>query len=146
MFGTEVATAISVSGSTSSRVTNDSNHPYHLHSSDTPGMALVKSTFDGKGFPRWKRFVLIAISAKNKLGFINGTCDEPIMDDKDYLLWNRCNDMVSSWLLNLLTKEIGDNVIYSRTTKDLWSSLEHRFGQSSGAKLYHLQKEISKTI
>ncbi|XP_075083435.1 uncharacterized protein LOC142167172 [Nicotiana tabacum] len=146
MFGTEAATAISVSGSTSSGVTNDSNHPYHLHSSDTPGMALVSSPFDGKGFPRWKRSVLIAISAKNKLGFINGICDEPIMDDKDYLLWNMCNYMVNSWLLNSLTKEIGDNAIYSRTTKDLWSSLEHRFGQSSGAKLYHLQKEISKII
>ncbi|XP_075096261.1 uncharacterized protein LOC107767985 [Nicotiana tabacum] len=67
------------------------------------------------------------------------------MNDKEYPLWSRCNDMVTSWLLNSLTKEIGDNVIYYRTAKDLWNSLEHRFGQSSGAKLHHLQKEISKT-
>ncbi|XP_070019263.1 uncharacterized protein [Nicotiana sylvestris] len=93
-----------------------------------------------------KIYVLIAISAKNKLGFINGSYVEPAIDDKDYPLWSRCNDMVTSWLLNSLTKEIGDNVIYSRKAKDLWSSLEHIFGQSSGAKLYHMQKEISKTI
>ncbi|XP_075088415.1 uncharacterized protein LOC142170410 [Nicotiana tabacum] len=146
MPGTEAATDITVSGSTSIGVTNDSNHPLHLHSSDTLGMALVSSPFDGRGFPGWKRSVFIAISTKNKLGFINGSCVEPKLDDKDYPLWSRCNDMVTSWLLNSLTKEIDDSVIYSRTPKDFWSSLEHRFGQSSGAKLYHMQKEISKTI
>ncbi|XP_009763929.1 uncharacterized protein [Nicotiana sylvestris] len=132
MTSTKATTDISVSGSKSSGVTNDSNHPYHLHSSDTPGMGL--------------RSVLIAISAKNKLGFINGSCAEPPVDDKNYPLWSRSNDMVTSWLHNSLTKEIGDSVIFSRTAKELWSSLEHRFGQSSGAKLYHLQKEILKII
>nr|XP_009793770.1 PREDICTED: uncharacterized protein LOC104240599 [Nicotiana sylvestris] len=107
-------------------------------------MSLVRSPFDGRGFPGWRRSVLIAISAKNKLGFINGTCGEPALNAAEHSQWSRCNDMVTSWLLNSLTKEIGDTVIYSRTAKDLWSSLEHRFGQSSGAKLYHLQKEISK--
>ncbi|XP_070037223.1 uncharacterized protein [Nicotiana tomentosiformis] len=146
MIRTEAATVISVSGSTSSRVANDSNHPYHLHSSDTLGMGLVSSPFDGRGFPGWKRSVLIAISAKNKLVFINRSYVEPTMDDKDYPLWSRCNDMITFWLLNSLTKEIGDSVIYSRTAKDLWSSLEHRFGQSSGAKLYYLHKKILKII
>uniref|UniRef100_A0A1U7VDP1 Uncharacterized protein LOC104215032 n=1 Tax=Nicotiana sylvestris TaxID=4096 RepID=A0A1U7VDP1_NICSY len=125
MTGTEVTTAITAPGSTTSAVNNDSNHPYHLHSSDTPGMGLVSSPFDGRGFPGWKRSILIAILAKNKHGFINGSIAEPAMDDKEYPLWSRCNGMVTSWLLNSLTKEIGDSVIYSRTAKDLWNSLEH---------------------
>uniref|UniRef100_A0A1U7WZQ1 Uncharacterized protein LOC104228849 n=1 Tax=Nicotiana sylvestris TaxID=4096 RepID=A0A1U7WZQ1_NICSY len=54
--------------------------------------------------------------------------------------------MVTSWFLNSLTKEIGDSVIYSKSAKELWNSLEHRFGQSNGAKLYHLQKEVTKTV
>ncbi|XP_070056006.1 uncharacterized protein [Nicotiana tomentosiformis] len=29
---------------------------------------------------------------------------------------------------------------------ELWNSLEYIFGQSNGAKLYHLQKEISKSV
>ncbi|XP_049373859.1 uncharacterized protein LOC125838886 [Solanum verrucosum] len=54
--------------------------------------------------------------------------------------------MVTSWILNSLSKKIADNVIYSRTVRELWMSLEHRFGQSNGAKLYHLQKELNKLI
>lgn len=124
--------------STSQAVSHDTNHPYFLHSSDAPGMTLVTSPFDGRGFPGWRRSILIALSAKNKLAFINGICDEPALDSKDHAQWSRCNDMVTSWLLNSLTKEIGDSVIYSKSAKELWSSLEHRFGQSNGAKLYHL--------
>lgn len=37
-------------------------------------------------------------------------------------------------------------MIYSKTVRELWISLEHRFGQSNGAKLYHLQKELSMLI
>ncbi|XP_009803508.1 uncharacterized protein [Nicotiana sylvestris] len=33
-----------------------------------------------------------------------------------------------------------------KTTRNLWNSLEHRFGQSNGAKLYQLQKEISTSV
>lgn len=116
----------------------DPNHPYFLHSSDAPGMSLVNAVFDGRGFQGWRRSVPIALSAKNKLGFINGSCPVPAATSKDHQPWSRCNDMVTSWLLNSLSKDIGDSVIYSKSVLDLWMSLEHRFGQSNGAKLYHL--------
>ncbi|XP_019235591.1 PREDICTED: uncharacterized protein LOC109215922 [Nicotiana attenuata] len=101
----------------------DLNHPFFLHSSDAPGMSLVNAVFDGKGFQGWKRFILIAISAKNKAGFINVTVAPPPITSKDYQPWS--------------------SVIYSNSARDLWISLEHRFGQSNGAKLCHLQKELS---
>nr|XP_009597446.1 uncharacterized protein LOC104093412 [Nicotiana tomentosiformis] len=146
MTGTEATSVILASGSSTSGNSLDSTHPYYLHSSDAPGMTLVNSPFDGRGFPGWRRSILIALSAKNKVGFINGTCAQPSLDSKDYPQWSRCNDMVISWLLNSLSKEIGDSVIYSKSAKYLWSSLEHGFGQSNGAKLYHLQKEIARSV
>nr|XP_016445482.1 PREDICTED: uncharacterized protein LOC107770663 [Nicotiana tabacum] len=120
----------------------DPNHPYFLHSSDAPGMSLVNAVFDGRGFQGWRRSVLIALSVKNKLGFINRSCPAPAATSKDHQPWSRCNDMVTSWLPNSLSKDIGDNIIYSKSAMDLWTSLEHKFGQSNSAKLYHLQKEL----
>ncbi|XP_060188169.1 uncharacterized protein LOC132617224 [Lycium barbarum] len=87
------------------------NHPYHFHLSDSPGMSLINTVFDGKGFPGWRRSVLIALSTKRKLGFINGTCKEP--------------DLASNYYPQCL---------------------ESRFGKSNGAKLYHLQKELSALV
>lgn len=40
-------------------------------------MTLVNAAFDGKRFQSWRRSLLIALSAKNKLGFINGSCPAP---------------------------------------------------------------------
>nr|XP_016444664.1 PREDICTED: uncharacterized protein LOC107769920 [Nicotiana tabacum] len=42
--------------------------------------------------------------------------------------------------------EIGESVICSKTAKDLWDDLEDRFDQSNGAKMYHLQKELSDLV
>lgn len=124
----------------------DSSHPYYLHPSDSPGMNLISTVFDGRGFPGWRRSILIALSAKKKLGFINGTCKTPDLNSPDFSQWSCCNDMVISWLLNTLSKDIGDSVIYSNTAKELWESLEQRFGKSNGAKLFHLQKELNTLV
>ncbi|XP_019248647.1 PREDICTED: uncharacterized protein LOC109227908 [Nicotiana attenuata] len=89
------------------------------------------------------RSLLIAFLAKNKLGFIDGSCSAPASDSTSFSLWTRCNDMVTSWLLISLSKEIAASVRYSKSAQALWTDIKDRFGQSNGAKLYHLQKEIS---
>lgn len=48
--------------------------------------------------------------------------------------------MITSWFINFLSKDIVDSVIYCKTAKDLWVSLEHKFGKSNGAKLFHMKK------
>lgn len=50
--------------------------------------------------------------------------------------------MVTSWILNVLSNDIAESVLYSSSAKAIWDDLDDRFGQSNGAKLYHLQKEI----
>lgn len=60
-------------------------HPYFLAASDNPGMVLLNVTFDGTCYENWHRGVLLSLSAKNKLGFINGTSkcldeDSPLLE------------------------------------------------------------------
>ncbi|XP_055806842.1 uncharacterized protein LOC129875561 [Solanum dulcamara] len=63
---------------------------------------------DCTGCGGWSRSILIALSAKNKVGFIDGTHKELASVSPEFKLWNRYNDMVLSWLLNSLSKEIAD--------------------------------------
>jgi len=121
----------------------DPSHAFYIYPSDSPGMNLVSSVFDGRSYGGWRRSVIIALSAKNKLGFIDGSLG--VLADDVFLqrAWTRCNDMVLSWLLNSLSKEIVESVLYSKSAKVLWSDLEDRFGQANGAKLFQLQKDLS---
>ncbi|XP_016537479.1 uncharacterized protein LOC107838794 isoform X2 [Capsicum annuum] len=55
----------------------DSSHAYYIHPSDHPDMNLVSTIFDGRSYGGWRRVVMIALSAKNKLGFIDGSLVVP---------------------------------------------------------------------
>ncbi|KAL5773209.1 hypothetical protein ACOSQ2_013133 [Xanthoceras sorbifolium] len=61
--------------SSNTKETNNINSrdPLFLHNSDHPGIALVTAPLTGKHFLTRSRFVKIALSAKLKLGFIDGS-------------------------------------------------------------------------
>ncbi|XP_060178360.1 uncharacterized protein LOC132608342 [Lycium barbarum] len=109
-------------------------------------MSLVSSVFDGNGYGGWKRGILIALSAKNKVGFIDNSISQPSVTSDDFKGWSRCNDMVISWLLYSLSREIAESVIYSKTAKEIWTELEERFGQTNGPQLYQLQKKVGELV
>lgn len=54
--------------------------------------------------------------------------------------------MVLSLLLNSLSKEIVESVLYFKSAKVLWSDLEDRFGRDNGAKLFQLQKDLNVAV
>ena len=90
---------------------------YFLHPSDHPGLLIVSSIFDGTGFGSWKRAVTIALSTKSKLYFIDGTLVKPPPDSPNLKKWVKCNDMVMSWILNVLSKNIADSIIYAKSAR-----------------------------
>ncbi|XP_047264739.1 uncharacterized protein LOC124896911 [Capsicum annuum] len=124
----------------------DSTYSYYLYLSDSPGMILVNAVFYGKGYGGWRRAIRIALSAKNKLGFIDGSFAQPESSSPLFQPWSRCNDMVISWILNSLSKDIAESVLYFKIEHEIWNELEDIFGQSNGAQLYQLQKELSGLV
>ena len=62
--------------STSSRLNSaidDGSSPFFLHHSDSPGLSLVSQSLTGDNYASWSQSMMIALSIKNKLGFIDGT-------------------------------------------------------------------------
>nr|XP_009788648.1 PREDICTED: uncharacterized protein LOC104236429 [Nicotiana sylvestris] len=90
-----------------------------------------------------RRSVLRALSVKNKLGFINGESRRPSPDSPQFRQWERCDDMVTLWILNSLAMEISDSAEYVNDSVELWRELEDRYDQTNGEKLYQIQKEIN---
>ncbi|XP_047270485.1 uncharacterized protein LOC124899595 [Capsicum annuum] len=121
----------------------ETSNPLYMHPSDSPGASLVPVPFDGGGYRSWRRSVLRALLAKNKLGFVNGECKKPEPNLSQFWLWERCDNMVTSWILNSLSKEISDSMEYVNDSIELWRELEDRYGQTNGAKLYKIQKKIN---
>ncbi|XP_061338193.1 uncharacterized protein LOC133285052 [Gastrolobium bilobum] len=60
----------------------------------------------------WSRAMVLALTAKNKSCFVDGSAPRPPNTDLLFSAWNRCNSMVISWILNSVSKAIADNLVY----------------------------------
>ena len=57
-------------------VTMNPSSIYYLHPTNI-GLNLVNNVFKVFGFKGWKRAMSIVLSAKNKIGFVDGTVKRP---------------------------------------------------------------------
>lgn len=117
---------------------NDPTNPYHLQQGDSTGLVLVSQVLAGDNYHTWSRSMQIALKAKNKMGFINGVIIQPIDSDPLYQAWERCNNMILSWILNSVSKDIARTLIYTTTTKEMWEELKNQFSQGNGLRIYQL--------
>jgi hypothetical protein len=118
--------------------------PLILHHSDTPAITLVNKPLNGRNYGEWSRSMRLSLSAKNKLGLIDGTVKAPSADDPRLPLWQRCNDLVLTWILHSIEPDIARSVIFSDTAAAVWSDLHDRFSQGDDSRIYQIRQEISE--
>ena len=123
---------------------DDPASPYFLQSSDHPGMVLVSQSLNGENYGSWSRAVRIALFVKNKTSFIDGTLQAPNADTEplQYQQWLRNNNLVISWILNSVSKEITPTIIGNSTTVEIWTDLKDRFKQQNGPRLFQIKKDL----
>ncbi|XP_042977221.1 uncharacterized protein LOC122308118 [Carya illinoinensis] len=86
---------------------DDSSSSYYLHPSDNPGALLVSEIFSGDNYVAWSRSITIALTVKNKVAFIDGSLPQPNPANvRLKTAWLRANNLVLSWLMNSIAKEI----------------------------------------
>ena len=89
--------------------TNNPASIYYLHPSDV-GHKIITNVFNGSGYRDWRKAVILALSAKNKLTFVNGWITKPAKDSSDLSAWGRVNDVIIGWLLSALEPSIAKSV------------------------------------
>jgi hypothetical protein len=68
---------------------------------------------------------------------------KPSVDALEFAAWNRCNNMVLSWILNSVSQEIASSIIYIESAQEMWEDIKERFSQSNGPRIFQLQKAIA---
>ncbi|KAF5449929.1 hypothetical protein F2P56_030325 [Juglans regia] len=127
----------------SSTLPADPSNPYYLHHGDSLGSMLVTQVLTGDNYHSWRRSMLMALTAKNEVCFIDGSVPSPLDTSPLFQSWTRCNNMVLSWLLNSLSKEIAASVIYVDSAMEMRFDLKERFSQGCGPQIFQLQNSIA---
>jgi len=92
----------------------DHYHPLYLHPSDTSGSSLVSIQLTGpENYAIWSRSMRLALLGKSKLGFVDGKHTRDTFPSSLHDLWEKCNAIVLSWIINSIRKELLSSVIYA---------------------------------
>ncbi|XP_020413091.1 uncharacterized protein LOC109947459 [Prunus persica] len=135
------------SGMTSRSRWESPNHPLYLHYSDQPGAVLVPQSLVEDNYSTWVQSMTMALTVKNKLGLVDGTVKKPNEDEHEELQqWNRCNNLVKTWLLGSMSKEISGSVINCKDARQMWLDLQERFSHVNIVQLFHIENEIHDCV
>ncbi|KAJ0103022.1 hypothetical protein Patl1_04109 [Pistacia atlantica] len=102
---------------------DEPSNPYYFHHSDSPGQVLVSQQLTDENYTSWSCAMLIALSVKNKLGFVDGSISEPK-------------------ILNSVSKEISARIIFASSARGVWLDLRDRFQQMNGPRIFQLKREL----
>jgi len=121
---------------------DNAHSPFFLHSSDHLGLNIVSHVLDGTSYNNWSIAMRMSLDAKNKLSFVDGSLPRPDVSDRMFRIWSRCNSMVKTWLLNVVSKEIYDSILYYEDAVEMWNDLFSRFRVSNLPRKYQLEQSI----
>ena len=66
---------------------------FYLHPSNHAGIKLVSTPFDGNEYVNWKRSMIIGLTAKNKMSFVDGITPKPSSISVDF----KCSERLTIW-------------------------------------------------
>ena len=110
-------------------------NPYFLNPNENPSNILVTQPLLGmKNYHSWSRAMILALTAKKKIGFINGKITEPNPESPLHEDWLSYNTMVISWMINSMHVYVFSSIMYCQNAREIWLELQKLFSQGSGPK------------
>ena len=82
------------------------HNPYYLHPGENLATALVSPILDSTNYTLWSRSMLTALSAKNKVEFVDGSIQGYTSNHTLHTTRKMCNNMVVSWLVHSVSSSI----------------------------------------
>lgn len=105
---------------------------------------ISKKLLRSANYSSWKRSIQIALSAKNKLVIVTPEFSPPFEKSVLFAHQRRVNDIVITWILNIVSDEINSSMNFLNNVFDVWYELNERFYAVSGHKIYEIPKDLFK--
>ncbi|CAM8883001.1 unnamed protein product [Rhodiola kirilowii] len=109
--------------------------PYYVHHNEITGSPIVSDVLVGQeNYMNWKRSMEIALSGRSKLTFVQGKYPKP-SDPVMVAKWQRCNDVLMSWLICSVSKKIVGEILHARDVMTAWETLQSSYAGTNLARI-----------
>ncbi|XP_074306670.1 uncharacterized protein LOC141641925 [Silene latifolia] len=113
----------------------------YVHVENT-GHSITPVVFNGNNYDEWSRSFQLALMAKGKLGYIDGTIVKPSATAATFDTWQSTNALVTMWIFNTIDSTIRSQISLRPEAKQVWSDIKTRFCQINEARIYQLQADL----
>ncbi|XP_070019435.1 uncharacterized protein [Nicotiana sylvestris] len=83
-----------------------------------------------ENYSLWSKYVRIALLGRNKLGFVDGSWKKENFKEELWYQWKRCNAIVQSWIMNIVSSNLLGGMVYADSAQDVWEDLKERFNKA----------------
>lgn len=117
--------------------------PYFVHPSENSSTMSVTPQRNGDNYHAWSMKMRRPLAMNNEFKFVYGSI--PIHDDDDLnrSAWERCNNLVHTWIINSITPSIAQSVVFIENAVDMWNDFKDRFMRGDRIRVAQLQHEIA---
>nr|GFA22722.1 putative Gag-polypeptide of LTR copia-type [Tanacetum cinerariifolium] len=119
----------------------DAGNPLHVQNSDNSSAVIIPIKLLGTKKCRiWSDAVKLALQTRNKYDFVDGTClrESYATSDVLYAQWDRCNAMVFTWIMNVVSQDVYMGLFYSKNDAYVWKELRETYDKVDGSIVYNL--------
>jgi len=109
--------------------------PYDLTSRDNPGNLNSKPSLCGPNYDEWATNIRLALKARKKSGFADGSIPQPLEDSPDYEDWSANNALVVSWIKLTVDENLSSLMSHIDDSQELWTHIQKRFGVKNGQRV-----------
>lgn len=128
---------------TTTKPTRRTISPYDLSTNDNPGAVISQPLLNGQNYDEWAQNLRVALSARKKFAFINGSIPKPTDYSPDYEDWLANNHLLVTWIKQTIEPKLRSNISHKEVAKDLWDHIKRRFALKSGARYQQLRGSLA---
>ncbi|XP_074264249.1 uncharacterized protein LOC141586797 [Silene latifolia] len=121
--------------------TSKSSSISYIHVENT-GHSITPVVFNGNNYDEWSRSFQLALMAKGKLGYIDGTIIKPSATAANLDTWQSTNALVTMWIFNTIDPSLRNQITLRPEAKQVWLDIKNRFNQINEARIYQLQADL----
>ncbi|XP_074290259.1 uncharacterized protein LOC141616991 [Silene latifolia] len=115
---------------------------YSIIHVENTGTNITQIAFNGSNYDEWSRSFSLALIAKGKEGYIDGTTSKPAETDASYPTWRSTNALVTGWIFNSIEPATRRTISTRSEAKQIWLDIKNRFCQGNDPRIFQLEADL----